>query len=1223
MAYEPDGSIIVDTELDTQGFKAGSKEIKAAVIALINEIRHFGEDISKIFDNSSKGAAESSRQTEAYETTISNLRLEIQNLKSEIEELKSEIQATGNTKIEPDIDVKKVKSKASGLKESLSSFSNSDDVESDLNKLKAEIDALRNRKIVCKFDYNSLMSAQVELERLQEKFDELYSKLEFAKKNPQKAQALGMDTEQMYQDAARFHKTVEEKRAEYEKLLSIEEQYRKNDSAQWSSKDQSVLETKANKYNELVSVYNRLIEKENELEAKETELSKTFSESQEQINNSVYSSNKYMDALSDSLQDSGRKGIFFSSVSMSLRKNLSILGSLSGSVAKKAGHVSLEFAKWGGKKVLNGIKSLVKNIRKGSSSLNIFKKSSGNAEGSISRLSKKITGLGSMLKRMVLRKVLQGVIQGVKDGINNLAQYSDEVNGNLSTLKSGLTQLKNSLATAFAPILTVITPILAKLISYLSAAITKVGQFFAALTGKNKFTKAVAVQEDYAASLDKTAKSSTKAAKAAQKYGDALDIDEVHDIQSIDSSVDSGSGTSVNDMFTEVEVESKISEFVNKLKKALKKGDLSSIGEDFAVSMNKNISRIKGSISKFKKITVRYAKAIATFLNGFTENFDWKNAGSTIADGLNLIAETVESFVTNIHWSSYATALTDSIKGFLEGINWNSIQNSAKTVGKGFATFLNGVFNDKKMWDDIGTSLGNSVNTVLSLVLSFVSTFDLSSAGSAFATSINSIFNTIKWEDVSETILKGLGGILDFLISSVATMDWRQVGDTIGQLLVDLITPDEDGKTLVDKVFELLSKLLIGALDLLIGFVESFDNTDLTNAFEDLFTKIFTEIEWKTIILKVLQLIGSTVKKLIKEAFGLKDKDMFSGLLDSAQAMLEYCIESINIKSKSKDKGKEIAENVEAGFEEGSDTEKYKKVSEKAANTVISTFKKILGIASPSKVLKSIGDYTLQGFINGISGNSNKLRTSLDSVASIIKNKFSSGNLKSWTWGKDICINLSNGIRSGINLVGNAVTKVANKIKALIGFSEPDEGPLSNFHTYMPDMLKLMADGIDKNKGIALDAVSSLASDVSKKIQDGDYTFSAVGFENEVDTSLTDFSDTIIDSFADMLDRLQAIADNVTFTVPQVVTGIVPYGPSSGGFPKGDKQDFIDELHEMIKDLLLSIRPHDNGDPDKNIILYATLNVDGKELGTVVAKPAFEEDIRAGRVRVVDTKVGG
>ena len=67
-------------------------------------------------------------------------------------------------------------------------------------------------------------------------------------------------------------------------------------------------------------------------------------------------------------------------------------------------------------------------------------------------------------------------------------------------------------------------------------------------------------------------------------------------------------------------------------------------------------------------------------------------------------------------------------------------------------------------------------------------------------------------------------------------------------------------------------------------------------------------------------------------------------------------------------------------------------------------------------------------------------------------------------WGSDIIDGIVSGIQSAVGRVGEAVKGVADKIKSFLGFSEPEDGPLSDFHTYMPDMIDLMASGITSGK---------------------------------------------------------------------------------------------------------------------------------------------------------------
>ena len=82
-------------------------------------------------------------------------------------------------------------------------------------------------------------------------------------------------------------------------------------------------------------------------------------------------------------------------------------------------------------------------------------------------------------------------------------------------------------------------------------------------------------------------------------------------------------------------------------------------------------------------------------------------------------------------------------------------------------------------------------------------------------------------------------------------------------------------------------------------------------------------------------------------------------------------------------------------------------------------------------------------------------------------------------WGKDIINSIVDGIKSAVSKVGEAVSGVASKIKGFLGFSEPDEGPLSDFHTYMPDMIDLMTKGISAGKAKVRDALGALTGDLS------------------------------------------------------------------------------------------------------------------------------------------------
>ena len=86
---------------------------------------------------------------------------------------------------------------------------------------------------------------------------------------------------------------------------------------------------------------------------------------------------------------------------------------------------------------------------------------------------------------------------------------------------------------------------------------------------------------------------------------------------------------------------------------------------------------------------------------------------------------------------------------------------------------------------------------------------------------------------------------------------------------------------------------------------------------------------------------------------------------------------------------------------------------------------------------------------------------------------------QAFQWGADIIKGIVDGIKSMIGAVGDAVSGIASKIKGFLGFSEPEDGPLSDFHTYMPDMIDLMAKGITAGKEKVKGALELVTGDMS------------------------------------------------------------------------------------------------------------------------------------------------
>ena len=398
--------------------------------------------------------------------------------------------------------------------------------------------------------------------------------------------------------------------------------------------------------------------------------------------------------------------------------------------------------------------------------------------------------IGRMVGMSILYSTVFGMISKVNSrimtGINNLAQYSSATNASISSMMSALTQLQNSLATAFAPILSVVAPILTAFMNMLSKAITYIGMFIAALTGQKSFTKAKAVQEDYAASLQKTSKSSNSAAKSTKKNANATKkankemqtylsgLDEIRQYQkekdntpSSNSTPSTGggggggyTGPSIGDMFEKVPIESSIADIAKKIKNLIKKEDWEGLGTYIASGINKGLQKIYDAINWDNvgpKITY-FVNAFTRTFNSLVDHIDWDLMGRTVGAGINTIVNTLNLLI--------------------EGINW-------KNLGLKIATGINGLFNEVN-WNNVGRLFANKINVPFQMLEGAVNTLNWAKIGTSISGFLNGAINQIDVKSIG-TSLSGLAlGILTTLDNALTTTNWSQLGTKLATLLTSI-----------------------------------------------------------------------------------------------------------------------------------------------------------------------------------------------------------------------------------------------------------------------------------------------------------------------------------------------------------------------------------------------------------------------------------------------------
>lgn len=102
-------------------------------------------------------------------------------------------------------------------------------------------------------------------------------------------------------------------------------------------------------------------------------------------------------------------------------------------------------------------------------------------------------------------------------------------------------------------------------------------------------------------------------------------------------------------------------------------------------------------------------------------------------------------------------------------------------------------------------------------------------------------------------------------------------------------------------------------------------------------------------------------------------------------------------------------------------------------------------------------------------------------------------------WGEDLIDNFIEGIENKAGELVDDIKEIAGDIADYIGFSEPEKGPLSNFHTFAPDMMNLFMQGIKDNKlklDSTINSTFDLEGDIKGSMPTGDIQGVPIGTGN-------------------------------------------------------------------------------------------------------------------------------
>lgn len=209
------------------------------------------------------------------------------------------------------------------------------------------------------------------------------------------------------------------------------------------------------------------------------------------------------------------------------------------------------------------------------------------------------------------------------------------------------------------------------------------------------------------------------------------------------------------------------------------------------------------------------------------------------------------------------------------------------------------------------------------------------------------------------------------------------------------------------------------------------------------------------------------------------------------------------------------------------------KIFSNLGNALSTIWNGISGIASSiwTAIKEHIGN-TVGRMVDGVKFAIQKIPGIFSDIFGRVRNFVTSLPGEALRWGRDIIDGIADGIRGAIGKVTSAVKGVADKIRSFLHFSEPDVGPLSDFHTYMPDMMSGLANGIKAGIPMLQKAAGLAAGVISGGLNgtvttDGIVGASSGSYYNEGSGNTTNYGATTINVYGAAGQDTETLADKV------------------------------------------------------------------------------------------------
>lgn len=324
------------------------------------------------------------------------------------------------------------------------------------------------------------------------------------------------------------------------------------------------------------------------------------------------------------------------------------------------------------------------------------------------------------------------------------------------------------------------------------------------------------------------------------------------------------------------------------------------------------------------------------------------------------------------------------------------------------------------------------------------------------------------WQNTLAAIGEGdmskISTMIDNLVESAMTFAGnvmpvvQRALEGISQLITELAP--EIAAALPDMITTVLPSLLDAGVQIIQSLGEG-----ILNAIPELLptiTEVILQLA-QMLVENLPQLIEVGLQVILQLALGIAQAlpELIPAVVDTVLTIAEYLIDNVDLLI-------DAAIALIIGLADGL-IEALPKLIEKAPEIVIKLVEAI--IRNAPKILEAATSLIFK-LIEGIVNLFGKIAEVGGQLVDKVKSGFSQKVQDAKNWGRDIIQNFIDGIKEKWEHLKQTVSNVAQTVKDFLGFSEPEKGPLSNFHTYAPDMMDLFAKGIRDNENVVTDQIA-------------------------------------------------------------------------------------------------------------------------------------------------------